>query len=114
MGHLFNTTQKALKEREGNEDVRFDAVSHWIRSHQQNPTAFTMRMVHTQALAAVGAGADTINCALQSFIYHMIHDPSALRRVREELEAAKRSGRCRDRIVSFADAQQLPSVPDTA
>lgn len=107
MGHLFNTVQKAMKEREGNEDARFDAISHWFRQHEQNPEKLTMREIHTQALAAVGAGSDTVSCALQSLIYHMSRHPTAWKSVCDEIDDAKASGRCLDRIVSFSDAQQL-------
>lgn len=55
------------------------------------------------------AGSDTVSCALQSAVYHMIRHPSAWQRARAEIdEAQARGGLCGDRVVSYADAQQLP------
>ncbi|CAF3544258.1 unnamed protein product [Fusarium graminearum] len=87
MGHLFNTTAAVLANREKNHDVRYDAVSYWFNQHNQHPDKLTIREINTQALAAVGAGSDTVAAGIQSFIYHMIHN-----------------------IVSYADAQELPYV----
>lgn len=108
MGHLFNTTKKAVDDRGNNHDAHFDAVSHWFKQHRQHPKGFTMRELNTQALAAVGAGSDTVSCGLQSFVYHMIRHRDAWGRVREEIDAARENGLCQTRVVSFADAQQLP------
>lgn len=46
--------------------------------------------------------------ALQSFVYHMIKNPSSWRRLQSEIEAAQSQGYCRDRVVSFKDSQRLP------
>ncbi|KAK6063956.1 hypothetical protein SCUP515_12050 [Seiridium cupressi] len=107
MGHLGNTTQKALRDREGNEDARFDAISHWFQEHGQNPEGFTIRDIYAIALGAVGAGSDTVACGLQSFVYHMIRHSTAWQRVQGELSDAKLVGRCGGRLVSYADAQKL-------
>lgn len=107
MGHLFNTTQKAIGERMTNQDARFDAISYWFRQHREHPQGITIRDIHTQALGAVGAGSDTVACGLQSFIYHMIRTSGAWSRVRKEIDEARAAGRCGDRIISHIDAQQL-------
>lgn len=108
MGHLFETTKKAVKDREGNYDAHFDAISHWFKQHDKTPEQLTVREIHTHALAAVGAGSDTVASALQSFVYHMIRHPSAWQKARDEIDALRRDGMCQDRVVSFADAQKLP------
>lgn len=61
-----------------------------------------------QATGLVGAGSNTVSSALQSFVYHMIRHPTAWTRVREEINAAGQDGRCRDRVISFKDASELP------
>ncbi|KAL2150091.1 hypothetical protein VTH82DRAFT_7767 [Thermothelomyces myriococcoides] len=109
MGHLFDTTMTALKERERNQDARFDLIAHWFRMLKEHPDRLTLRDVHAQTTSAVGAGADTVSCALQSFIYHMLRHPTAWARVRDEIDTARRErGLCGDRVVSFDHAQQLP------
>jgi len=109
MGHLFNTTMKAINEREKNQDARFDIVAHWFRMLREHPERMRLRDIHAQSVTNVGAGSDTVSCGLQSFIYHMIRHPDAWQRVRAEIESAKaEQGLCGDRVVSFEDAQKLP------
>ncbi|KAF4461647.1 Pisatin demethylase [Fusarium albosuccineum] len=110
MGHLFNTTAAVLADREKNPETRFDAISYWFKQHKQHPDKLTIREINTQALAAVGAGSDTVACGIQSFIYHMIHHPNAWERAHAEVEEAVKKGLCQDRVVSYADSQQLPFV----
>ncbi|CEI63369.1 hypothetical protein FVEN_g102 [Fusarium venenatum] len=110
MGHLFNTTASVLANREKNHDVRYDAVSYWFNQHSQHPNKLTVREINTQALAAVGAGSDTVAAGIQSFIYHMIRHPTAWARAQAEVQDAVKKGLCKDNIVSYADAQELPYV----
>ncbi|KAK4247263.1 cytochrome P450 [Corynascus novoguineensis] len=109
MGHLFDTTMKAIGERVRNQDARFDLLAHWFKMLAQHPERMKLRDIHAQATTSVGAGADTVSCGLQSFIYHMLHHPTAWDRVRAEIDAARRDrGLCSDRVVAFEHAQQLP------
>jgi cytochrome P450 len=108
MGHLFNTTMKAIGERERNQDARFDLVAHWFKMLAKHPERMQLRDIHAQATTSVGAGADTVSCGLQSFIYHMLRHPTAWRRVRDEIDAAYERGLCADRVVAFDHAQRLP------
>lgn len=110
MGHLFDTTKAVLAEREKNMNARFDAVQYWFRQREQHPDRLTIREIGTQALAAVGAGSDTVAAGIQSFIYHMIRHPNAWGRAHDEIELAMKQGLCQDYIVSWADSQQLPYV----
>ncbi len=109
MGHLFNTTMKAINERERNPDARFDLAAHWFKTLAQHPERMHLRDIHAQATTSVGAGADTVSCGLQAFVYHMLRHPTAWARVRAEIDVARRDrGLCADRVVAFEHAQQLP------
>jgi cytochrome P450 len=108
MGHLFNTTLQAINERQKNDDARFDMVAHWFKTLAQHPERMKLRDIYAQATTSVGAGADTVSCALQSFVYHMIRHPTAWQRVRDEIDAARKEGFCTDRVVLFDHAQKLP------
>ncbi|RYN20880.1 hypothetical protein AA0112_g10469 [Alternaria arborescens] len=110
MGHLFDTVKAVLAEREKNENARYDAVQYWFKQHERHPDKFTIREINTQALAAVGAGSDTVAAGIQSFIYHMIRHADAWERAHDEVAEAVKKGLCRDRVVSYADAQQLGFV----
>lgn len=109
MGHLYDTTVKALDERLDNRDSRFDAVAHWFRAIEKNPGQIKERDVYAIATGAVGAGSDTVSCALQSFVYHMNRHSDAWQRVRAEMDKAiTTQSICQDPVVSFSDAQKLP------
>lgn len=110
MGHLFNTTRSVLQEREQNMNVRFDAVQYWFKQNERFPEKLTIRDIGTQALAAVGAGSDTVAAGIQAFIYHMIRHPDAWDWAHDEIKAAMQEGLCKDSIVSLAHSQQLRYV----
>lgn len=112
MGHVFNTTMTAVKEREKNFDSnsQFVIVDHWLRTLRQQPDRLNVRNVYAQATNNVGAGADTVNSALQSFFYHLLRNPVILEKARKEVDDAVFDGRCTSSVVSFSDAQQLHYV----
>ncbi|KAF1810375.1 cytochrome P450 [Eremomyces bilateralis CBS 781.70] len=110
MGHLFDLTKAVLTDREKNPNARYDAIQYWFKQNERHPDKLTIREIGTQALAAVGAGSDTVAGGIQSFIYHMIRHPDTWRRAQAEVEEAVKNGLCKDRVVSYADAQQLPFV----
>jgi cytochrome P450 len=101
-------TLKALAERQANPDARFDLAAHWFRYLAQHPDRTSLRNMQSQATNNVGAGSDTVSCALQSAIYYLLRHPATWRRARDEIEAARHDGRCLSPVVSYADAQQLP------
>ncbi|KAH9906240.1 cytochrome P450 [Xylariomycetidae sp. FL2044] len=109
MGHLAKIAQGALRARRDSPDVRFDVVEHWLRNHREHPDQISFRDIQAVTATNVGAGSDTISTAIQSFVYYMIRDPESWSRARSEIrEAQGREGSCRDRVISFADAQKLP------
>ncbi|KAJ0109101.1 cytochrome P450 [Diaporthe amygdali] len=112
MGHVFNTTMTAVKEREKNADseTQFVIVDHWLRALRQQPERLRPRNVYAQATNNVGAGADTVNCGLQSFFYHLLRNPETLAKAKKEVDDAVKDGRCTSKVVSFSDAQQLHYV----
>jgi cytochrome P450 len=110
MGHLFDTVKDVLAEREKNANTRYDAVQYWLNQHERHPGKLTIREINTQALAAVGAGSDTVAAGMQSFVYHMIRKPDAWAHAYSEVAHAVRKGMCKDPVVSYADAQRLGFV----
>ncbi|KAL2288555.1 hypothetical protein FJTKL_03920 [Diaporthe vaccinii] len=112
LGHVFNTTMTAVKEREKNFDTnsQFVIVDHWLRTLRQQPDRLHVRNVYAQATNNVGAGADTVNSALQSFFYHLLRNPVILEKAKKEIDDAVNDGRCTSNVVSFSDAQQLPYI----
>lgn len=108
-GHIIDTAVGAIKEREKNPDARFDAVAHWFRYLSQNPDRMSPGEVQSAASNAVAAGADTVACGLQAFVYHMIRRPDLWERVRAEIDGAGLSAHgVRQNVVPYAEAQRLP------
>lgn len=108
-GHIIDTAVGAIKEREKNPDARFDAVAHWFRYLSQNPGRMSPREVQSAASNAVAAGADTVACGLQAFVYHMIRRPDLWQQVRAEIDSTGLSAPgSRQKVVPYADAQRLP------
>lgn len=105
---VFRIALENLKERKKNPDARFDVVAHWLRYLEQHPDRTTYRNVEAQTTTNIGAGSDTVSAGIQSTLYYMILHPETWERARDEIRAARRGGLCEGRVVSYADAQQLP------
>lgn len=110
MGHIYDTAVRALDERLGDnkDNSRFDVTAYWFRAVEKNPEQVTKHDVYAVTTGAVGAGSDTVTCALQSFVYQMLRHPDAWNRARDEIDEAVKTGICQDAVVSFADTQKLP------
>lgn len=122
---IVDKSVQALDERRGNPDARYDYVAHWLKAHQKYPEKLTakhvqaavtsniryevIRSLRSKKHANIGksAGADTVSCALQSFIYHTIRHPQVWQRLRAEIESAMQQGLCQSQVISFADSQKL-------
>ncbi|KAL4755323.1 cytochrome P450 [Aspergillus terricola var. indicus] len=105
--HVFDTAMAALRRRETNPHTRNDMVEHWKRAFKEHPDRMTLTPLQAAATGTVGAGADTVSAALQSFVYHMLRKPQCLEKLRAEIAAERAQGRCNDSIVSFAHAQNM-------
>ncbi|KAK7954238.1 hypothetical protein PG988_014932 [Apiospora saccharicola] len=114
--YVVDRSIRALEQRKQNPDARFDYVAHWLRTHESHPDKLTAKDVQAAATSNVSAGADTVTCALQSFIYHTIRHPTVWRRLQDEIDevAAEKqqqeeeSASQEHPIFSFAVAQKLP------
>ncbi|KAF2728578.1 benzoate 4-monooxygenase cytochrome P450 [Polyplosphaeria fusca] len=110
IGHVFRTSKTALQKRRADPDARFDIIAHWLRTQKQAPDQLSDREIESQATLSVAAGSDTLSCALQSFVYHMIKHPASWRRARAEIREAQAKGHCTDRVISYHDSQELVYV----
>ncbi|KAK8042325.1 cytochrome P450 [Apiospora phragmitis] len=48
MGHLLNTTKKAVSERQHSTDARWDILASWLQQMRQYPDQMDMKTNHTQ------------------------------------------------------------------
>ena len=105
-GLIYNAAVDAIAEREKNPDVRCDILTHWFKAHREGKV--TLRDIEAQATLGVLGGTDAMSTGLQSFVYHLIRHPGGWQRCRHEATEAQARGKCTDRVVSFADARELP------
>jgi cytochrome P450 len=111
LGYMGAISKAALEERRKNPDARFDIAAHWFRALEEYgpSTVWNEARILAAAISNLGAGSDTVSCALQSFTYHMIRTPGCWEKARAEIDAAQASqGLCRDAVVNFEDASKLP------
>ncbi|KAK4221767.1 Pisatin demethylase [Podospora fimiseda] len=81
----------------------------WLNILPYDPQRVKLRNVYAIATRAVGAESDTVSTGMQSFVYHMIRRKGAWDKSREEIMSSQpEEGRCKDKVVSFGDAQKLP------
>ncbi|EMR65517.1 putative ras family gtpase protein [Eutypa lata UCREL1] len=112
MGHIYDTTMAALSERQKNSDARFDLAAHWFqgleRAKKEGSKIFDLRCLQAFASSNVTAASETVSAGLQSFVYHLLRQPDGWQRIRDEIEAARKDGRCEREIISYEDAVALP------
>ncbi|GAP86637.2 putative cytochrome P450 CYP629C1 [Rosellinia necatrix] len=111
MGYLGELSQGALRERCDNPSDHPDVINLWFESHRKHPDRVSFRDIQGAGVTVIGAGSDTISCATQSFIYHLLRHPEKLKKAKAEIRHyQKTEGACYGRVISFADAQRLTYV----
>jgi cytochrome P450 len=106
---IFDTGMNAISERQARSEKTKsnDILNQWLQAHADGK--LTLRNVQAQTTLGVSAGTDAMSTGFQSFAYHTMRHPTAWKRCREEvLQSQRERGRCKDKVVSFADAQTLP------
>jgi len=105
--HIFDTSKRAVLSRQKNPDVRFDMMEQWLQTRKLYPEKLSENEMYGVVNATIGAGADTISTTMQAFWYHLIRHPQHLTKLQAEIDGAAAEGKL-SKIVSFAEAQQLP------
>lgn len=67
LGYMGEKAKSALAERKENPDARFDIAAHWFRALEKNGPSkiWNDDMVVSAAISNLGAGSDTVSCAMQ-------------------------------------------------
>lgn len=74
-----------------------------VKAQQKDPGNMSDAELLTFTASNIGAGSDTTAIGLSSVVYYLYKSPKALKRLRDELEAAELG-----EYPSFKDAQKLP------
>ncbi|KAF2679667.1 cytochrome P450 [Lentithecium fluviatile CBS 122367] len=102
--HIFDTTLRAIDNRQKNTQVRKDILSLWMKQREESPEKFSEKELYGCVNMTVGAGADTVSASLQSFFYHLTRYPQHLAKVKKEISDAGLT----DDVISYTDAANLP------
>lgn len=67
LGYMGQMAKSALAERKKNPDARFDMAAHWFRALERHGPSkiWNDDMVVAAAISNLGAGSDTVSCAMQ-------------------------------------------------
>ena len=95
------------KGSNANDDGPTDFVTKFLQFHRDDPQRFTDYNILLGCLANVVAGSDTTAVTLSSVLYYLINSPSAMQKLRREIEHMVADGTLSD-PVTFKEAQKMP------
>lgn len=87
-----------------------DLLSKFLAAQEARPDFMTDKMVQTMAVSMAFAGSETTAITLGAVFYYLLRTPSALARLRAELDEAGRQGLFADAetgLVTWHEAQKL-------
>lgn len=100
-------TDVTMLDREGISREPF--MTKMIRSHRQDPERVTDYHLFMLAQSNVIAGFDTTAISLTATMYHLLRTPRVLQKLRDEINAARASGKLTgDDRINFHESQDLP------
>ena len=88
-----------------------DLLSKFLAAREARPDFMTDTLVQTMAVSMASAGSETTAISLSAVFYYVLKTPSALARLRAELDDAARRGRFSDYetgLVTWHESQGLP------
>jgi cytochrome P450 len=91
--------------------AREDLLTMFMNAQKARPEFMTGKRVLTMAVSMAFAGSETTAISLASVFYYTLKNPQCMRRLRDEIDEAVRTGQIEDRkscLVSWAESQRLP------
>lgn len=88
-----------------------DLLSKFLSAHQAHPEFMTETLVQTMAVSMAFAGSETTAISLSAVFYYLLKHPTALARLRAEIDNAARAGAFADTdtgLVTWHESQRLP------
>jgi cytochrome P450 len=78
-----------------------------VLARDKGPQKVTDYHLFIMAMSNVTAGSDTTAISLSSIVYHLLHYPEVLDKLRREVDKFTAQGRCSFRV-SFKESQEMP------
>ena len=105
-------TQKCIEEHQeeikanGKPSSPISMLTRYLNAHTQKPEWFTYNDVLIGGLTGLVAGADTTEISLGSIFHYLHSQPSALKKLRAEIDSAATDGKISDPI-TYNEAKKL-------
>jgi cytochrome P450 len=90
-----------------NHRVTMDFLSKFLQRHSENPDVLTPYHVLAGCVSNMVAGSDTTSISLSAIIYHVLHNPEVLKKLREEIDQQCPQDKASANI-TFAKSQEMP------
>lgn len=84
-----------------------DFLEKMVLARDKDPEKVTDYHLFMMCQSNVIAGSDTTAISLSSILYHLLREPTALQRLRDEIDAFTAQGRCSDKV-TFKESQEMP------
>lgn len=84
-----------------------DFVEKLMQARDKDPEKVTDYHLFTMGQSNVTAGSDTTAISLSSIMWHLLHYPDVLRRLRKEVDDFTAQGRCSTQV-TFKESQEMP------
>lgn len=107
-GNILPTSER---ESTPKKKPTLDLLSKFLAAQENRPEFMTDTLVQTMAVSMAFAGSETTAISLGAVFYYLLRTPTALRRLRAELDAAGRAGAfadCTTGLVTWHESQKLP------
>lgn len=95
------------RQQEVDAELPEDFLEKIMNANEADPEKVTQYHIFMMGLSNIIAGSDTTAVSLSAILYHLLHNPRTLQKLREEISTAEREGRCGNPEVRFRESQEM-------
>ncbi|TID21823.1 hypothetical protein E6O75_ATG05218 [Venturia nashicola] len=108
-GDMERTRASARQQdAESESEVPEDFLDKIMNAHEQDREKVTQYHIFMMGLSNIIAGSDTTAVSLSAILYHLLHNPGTMQKLRDEMMMAEKEGKCGMPEVRFRESQELP------
>lgn len=98
----------SARQQDTGSELPEDFLEKIMNANERDPEKVTQYHIFMMGLSNIIAGSDTTAVSLSAILYHLLHNPASMKKLREEIRTAEREGRCGNPDVKFRESQELP------
>lgn len=84
-----------------------DILGKLLHVHDEKPDQLDMTAVQSMVTSNIFAGSDTTATSMRAVIYYLLRNPQCKQKLVEEIDSARKAGRCSD-LIQLKEAEQMP------